>query len=121
DDAIAALAALPPQATLTVAGGGEPAEIARLESLVTALGLGGRVRLIGMRSRDELISVYDAADVVLFPVRWREPWGLVPLEAMGLGRPVVATADGGPGEYLRDGENCLVVPPVQPRAIAQAV
>jgi glycosyltransferase involved in cell wall biosynthesis len=65
--------------------------------------------------------VYAAADVVLFPVRWEEPWGLVPLEAMGVGRPVVATARGGSGEYLRDGSNCVVVPAQDPGAVARAV
>jgi len=39
---------------------------------------------------------------------WEEPWGLVPLEAMARGRPVVATGRGGSREYLRDGENCLL-------------
>ncbi len=43
-----------------------------------------------------------------FPVRWDEPWGLVPIEAMGRGTPVIATGRGGSGEYLRDGENCLL-------------
>ena len=45
---------------------------------------------------------------VLFPVRWEEPWGLVPLEAMAVGTPVVASGRGGSAEYLRDGENCLL-------------
>ncbi len=49
-----------------------------------------------------------AADALLFPVQWEEPWGLVPLEAMASGTPVVATGTGGSGEYLRDGDNCLV-------------
>jgi glycosyltransferase involved in cell wall biosynthesis len=46
---------------------------------------------------------------------------LVPLEAMGIGRPVVATARGGSGEYLLDGSNCVTVPPADPGAIAWAV
>ena len=74
-----------------------------------------------MRSRGELPDIYAGSDVVLFPVRWQEPWGLVPLEAMALGRPVIATGQGGSGEYLRDQENCLLVPPGDPRAIAAAV
>jgi glycosyltransferase involved in cell wall biosynthesis len=42
----------------------------------------------------------------------------VPLEAMAVGRPVVATGSGGSGEYLRDGENCLIY---APRASAAAL
>jgi glycosyltransferase involved in cell wall biosynthesis len=66
-------------------------------------------------------EAYAAADVVLFPVTWPEPWGLVPLEAMSVGRPVIATATGGQAEYLRDGENALIIPPGDPKALADAV
>jgi glycosyltransferase involved in cell wall biosynthesis len=45
---------------------------------------------------------------VVFPVVWEEPWGLVPIEAMARGRPVVATGRGGSSEYLRDCENALL-------------
>ena len=75
----------------------------------------------GPRPREELPAIYAGADAVLFPVTWPEPWGLVPLEAMGIGRPVVATARGGSGEYLRDGVNCLTVRPAEPAGIARAV
>jgi glycosyltransferase involved in cell wall biosynthesis len=40
---------------------------------------------------------------------------------MALARPVIATGRGGSGEYLRDGANCLIVPPEDPPAIAAAV
>jgi glycogen synthase len=71
--------------------------------------------------REELPARYAAADAVLFPVRWREPWGVVPLEAMGVGRPVVATGRGGSGEYLRDGENALLFDAEDPAALAARV
>ncbi|MDQ6606809.1 MAG: glycosyltransferase, partial [Actinomycetota bacterium] len=120
-DAISALAELPPQATLTVAGDGDPRERERLRGLARALGLADRVVMIGMRTHAQLPEVYGAADVVLFPVRWQEPWGIVPLEAMALGRPVVATGAGGSGEYLRDGENCLLARAGDSSALAAAV
>ena len=115
-DAIEALGRLPDGASLTIAGGGDETYVETLKARSS-----DRVRWLGMRSRAELPAVYEAADVVLFPVRWEEPWGLVPLEAMGLGRPVIATGRGGSGEYLRDGENCLLVAPGAPTAIAGAV
>ena len=59
--------------------------------------------------------------MTLFPVRWDEPWGLVPLEAMARGRPVIATGRGGSAEYLRDGENCLLFPAGEAGALAGAV
>ena len=41
---------------------------------------------------------------------WVEPWGLVPLEAMAVGLPVIATDAGGPTEYIHPGENALQLP-----------
>ena len=74
------------------------------------------------RGRDAIPQAYAAADATLFPVIWEEPWGLVPLESMAVGRPVVATGTGGSGEYLRDGENCLIFSPKDdPSALAAAV
>ena len=72
-------------------------------------------------SREELPSLYAASDAVLFPVLWEEPWGIVPLEAMAVGRPVVATGTGGSAEYLRDGENCLLFEAGNADALAAAV
>lgn len=66
-------------------------------------------------------AAYAAADAILFPVQWPEPWGLVPLEAMSVGRPVIATGTGGSAEYLVDGENCLLFPPGDAAALAARV
>jgi len=108
DLAIAVLAQLPSEARLRIAGGWDEREEARLREEAEALGVAGRVEFAGQRDRAELLVAYADADAVVFPVRWDEPWGLVPLEAMGRGRPVVATGRGGSAEYLRDGENCLL-------------
>jgi len=120
-DAVAALAQLPEHSQLTLAGGGDPALIARITRVAEEFGLSGRVHQLGMCSRSELPDIYAAADVVLFPVRWEEPWGLVPLEAMGIGRPVIATGRGGSGKYLRDEVNSLLVTPGDPGALTRAV
>ncbi|WP_205698108.1 glycosyltransferase family 4 protein [Conexibacter sp. SYSU D00693] len=117
--AIEALARLPERATLTVVGGGDHAHRAELEALAARLGLGARVRFTG--PVDDVGTAYAAADAVVFPVTWQEPFGLVPLEAMAVGRPVVSTATGGAAEYLEDGGNALVVAPGDPEAIAAAV
>ena len=121
EDAVLALPHLPDTATLTVVGDGDPAELERLTKLIEAEGLKKRVRLLGFKTHDELPLLYDDCDAVLFPVRWSEPQGIVPLEAMALGRPVVATGMGGSGEYLRDGVNCLLVRPGRPADLADAV
>jgi glycogen synthase len=121
DLAVAALAELPREATLTIAGSGDRAYEAELRSQIAREGLGTRVTFAGQVGRDGLPAVYAGADVVLFPVRWEEPFGLVPLEAMGIGRPVIATARGGAAEYLEDGTNALVVPSDDSRSIRDAV
>ncbi len=106
DTAIEALALLP-DAVLTVAGsGGEARHEAELRELAARLGVGDRVSFPDV-PRAELQATYADADAVVFPVRWEEPWGLVPLEAMVVGTPVVATGAGGSGEYLEHGRNCL--------------
>ena len=106
DAAVRALAELP-DARLRVVGGGDERYRESLVALAAALGVGGRVSF-ERRARGQLPAAYEGADAVLFPVRWEEPWGLVPLEAMSVGRPVVASGRGGSAEYLTDGTNCLI-------------
>jgi glycosyltransferase involved in cell wall biosynthesis len=114
-----AVRALPllPAAVLTLDGGGDEQHAADLRELARSLGVGERVRF-KRSARADLANRYAAADVVVFPVDWEEPWGLVPLEAMSVGTPVVATGRGGSGEYLRHGDNALLAPPGDFQALA---
>ena len=107
DLAIEALALLPGEATLSIVGGGDDAHLTELRGLAAARGVADRVTFT-TSERDRLQDVYASADVIVFPVVWEEPWGLVPLEAMAVGAPVVASGRGGSAEYLRDRENCLI-------------
>jgi glycosyltransferase involved in cell wall biosynthesis len=119
--AIASLPLLPAEAELSIVGEGDRPYRSRLEELASTLGVYERVRFDGQRTREQLIEVYREADAVVFPVQWSEPWGLVPLEAMALGRPVVATGRGGSGEYLADGHNALLFEAGDPVALADAL
>jgi glycogen(starch) synthase len=121
ETAVAALARLPDEATLAIDGGWDAGEEARLRELAAGLGVEARLRFRGQRTREQVRADYEEADVVVFPVIWEEPWGLVPLEAMARGRPVVATGRGGSGEYLRDGENALLFEAGDPAGLADAV
>lgn len=118
--AIEALAQLPGE-RLSIAGDGASDDVAELRALSERAGVAERVDWLGGRPREELPDLFAAHDAVLFPVVWAEPFGLVPLEAMGIGRPVVATGRGGSGEYLRDGENCLLHEAEQPGELADRV
>jgi glycosyltransferase involved in cell wall biosynthesis len=102
DLAVEALGHLPGAAALTLQGSGDPSYVEQLQREGVRFTHEPRVRLR---------EVYAEADVVLFPVQWEEPWGLVPLEAMAVGRPVVASGTGGSREYLRHEENCLIYEP----------
>jgi glycosyltransferase involved in cell wall biosynthesis len=121
EDAVRSLEHLPEQAALTFVGNWDPRDEAVLDGLIRELGLERRVTMLGRLRPEELAEVYRRFDALLFPVRWNEPWGLVPLEAMACGCPVIATARGGSAEYLRGGENCLLVPAADPLALAEAV
>lgn len=73
------------------------------------------------RPDDHLLArLYGSCDVFV-SASWWEGLGLPPLEAMACGAPVVTTDSQGVREFARDGENCLVVPPRNPTALAAAI
>jgi glycosyltransferase involved in cell wall biosynthesis len=113
-----ALALVP--ATFDVVGRGDAAYTRSLKTLAERLGVGDRTRFAAA-DRAELRNSYQTHDAVVFPVEWEEPFGLVPLEAMACGTPVVATGRGGSGEYLVDGGNSLLFPPRDSAALARSL
>ena len=120
DLAVSALPLLPDEATLRVVGDGDAEHREELERQARELGVSERVHFARV-DRDRLPQTFAEHDVLLFPVRWPEPWGLVPLEAMAVGLLVVASGRGGSAEYLDDGANCLLADPdggAEPRAAA---
>ncbi len=89
-------------------GGGDPQEAERLRDLARDTGVADRVDFVAPVARVRLADVYAAATPLVFPVTWPEPFGLVPLESMAVGRPVIATGRVGRRDYLRDGDNALL-------------
>ncbi|OQO89396.1 glycosyltransferase [Saccharomonospora piscinae] len=125
DVAIAALRTLP-EVELVIAGGpdngrlaGDP-EARRLRGYAAELGVQDRVRLVGQLPRGDMPSLLRSADVVVC-TPWYEPFGIVPLEAMACGVPVVASAVGGLTDTVVDGVTGVHVPPRRPDAVAAAV
>ncbi len=105
---------------LTIVGGSTfPEYEAQVRKLVRTLFLEENIRFTGMLARDELVSVYQQHDVLLFPSMWEEPFGITPLEAMSSGLAVIGTATGGSPEIFEDGRNALVFPKGDARACAR--
>ncbi len=118
--AVEALAELPASYRLVVDGPANDAYAGRLRALAAQRGVADRLELRRTPSA-EVARAYAGADCILFPNLWDEPWGLVPLEAMSVGRPVVSTATGGSAEFLLHERTCLRIPREDPRALAAAV
>jgi glycosyltransferase involved in cell wall biosynthesis len=117
---IRALPKLPAEASLEIDGHALDIDRREMAELAGALGVGDRVTFT-RSPRTALRDRYRAADVVVFPSEWAEPFGIVPLEAMACGIPVVATGTGGSGEFLADGTNCVRFTPGDPDDLAAAL
>jgi len=108
---------------LLIVGGGkdedEP-ELRRLRALAEELGVADRVVLRGQIPQPELPALLRSLEAVVC-TPWYEPFGIVPLEAMACGVPVVASCVGGLIDTVVDGVTGLHVPPQDPEATAQAL
>jgi D-inositol-3-phosphate glycosyltransferase len=93
------------------------AEMARLQAMRESLGLDDIVTFLGRRDQDTLQYYYSAAKVVVVPSHY-ESFGLVALEAMACGTPVVASETGGLAFLVRDGETGFHVPAADAEALA---
>jgi D-inositol-3-phosphate glycosyltransferase len=124
-DVVCAVADLP-DVELLIAGGPPKPELASdpharsLMELADRLDASDRVHLLGAVAHDELADLYrSAAAVCCTP--WYEPFGLVAVEAMACGVPVIASAVGGLAETVADGSTGVLVPPRKPAAIRDAI
>lgn len=93
-------------------------EMARVKALSDELGLNDIVLFLGKRSQDTLPYYYCAADVVVVPSHY-ESFGMVALEAMACGTPVVASQVGGLAFLVQDGVTGFVVPNGEPELLGQ--
>lgn len=92
-----------------------------MRALARRLGVLDRVRFTGWLTEEALAQELADASVVAMPSLWPEPFGLVGIEALAAGRPVIASDTGGVGDWLVDGVNGLLVKPGDARALAKAL
>jgi D-inositol-3-phosphate glycosyltransferase len=125
EDVIRALPALP-RTELVVAGGPaeseleRDAEALRLRAIASGLGVADRLVLRGRVAHEAVPALLRSADIVVC-TPWYEPFGIVPVEAMACGVPLVATAVGGLLDTVVDGVTGVLVPPHDPVALGRAV
>lgn len=115
------------QLQVLIVGGGvdvqdehEAQELRRLQELSESLGLSGQVRFIKAQPQDVLVQYYAAADVFVMPSHY-ESFGMVALEAMACGTPVVASRVGGLVSTVVSGQTGCLVPEGDWQAFAQAI
>ncbi len=115
-EAMALLVQDEPQIGMVLAGDGDLR--ATLEAQVAALGLQAQVRFTGFRQ--DILPLMQGFDIFVFS-SYLEGLGTAILDAMALGKPVVATHAGGIPEAVADGVTGLLVPPRDPQALAAAL
>jgi glycosyltransferase involved in cell wall biosynthesis len=102
--------------TLLVVGSGEQRE--ELETFTQGKGLGDRVQWVGQVNYAKLGAYFAKADVFVLPTL-EDTWGMVVLEAMVLGKPILCSKWAGASELAIDGENGYCFDPYEPNKLAE--
>jgi phosphatidylinositol alpha-1,6-mannosyltransferase len=116
-----------PNLTYVMVGGGD--DRPRLEGLAQELGLTKHIVFTGEVTDSELASLYHRSEVFLLPAKTvidksnpkGEGFGIVFLEAMAFGKPVIGPNCGAPAELIRHGKTGLLVDPENPASVAEAL
>lgn len=90
---------------------GEKLDLAYWEEKIKPF-IGGKISYEGMVSPFKLPDLYKKAKAFIFPLQWEEPFGLVMIEAMACGTPVIAFNRGSVKEVVKDGVTGFVIPPL---------
>ncbi|MBN2469713.1 MAG: glycosyltransferase [Anaerolineae bacterium] len=108
-------------ARLDIIGAGDPAYLARLETLARDLGVAEQVSFVGFIPHEEVLERFKMYTAVLVNSLWEEPLAGTIAEGMARGLPVIVTDRGGNPEIIDDGVNGMLVPPGDASALAAAI
>lgn len=112
-----------PDARVLVVGGPhetEPYYEHHLQALAKRLGVANRVHFSGTMPHHRIPLAMQACDVIVHASK-HEPFGIVIVEALALGKPTIASTNGGPAEIIRHNDCGLLVPPDQPSRLCSAL
>jgi glycosyltransferase involved in cell wall biosynthesis len=115
------LSRLPKRVVGTIVGDPDSAMRAIIEREARRLNCWHRVKMTGWVERTDVAKIVEQAGAVIFPSIWAEPFGIVGLEAMARGVPVVAFDVGGVSDWLKDGINGFLIPRDDTRKMAGRV
>jgi glycosyltransferase involved in cell wall biosynthesis len=115
------LSRLPERVIGTIVGDPDSAMRAIIEKEARRLKCWHRVKMTGWVERADVAKIVEQAGAVIFPSIWAEPFGIVGLEAMARGIPVVAFDVGGVSDWLKDGVNGFLIPRDDTRMMAERV
>jgi glycosyltransferase involved in cell wall biosynthesis len=111
-------AALLAERPLVLAGKVDPIDTAHVRSAVEPWLDGDRIRIVGEVGGETKRALLAGADALLFPIEWAEPFGLVMIEALATGTPVIGFRRASVPEVIRDGETGFVVDDIDEMADA---
>lgn len=100
---------------------GDGWDLERLKGLTKSLGLGDKVEFLGWLEHQKVSKYSASCRMLVVPSIWPEPFGIIGLEAMYFGKPVVAFDSGGISTWLRDGQNGFLVPRLDVAKLAEKI
>ncbi len=100
---------------------GDGPDLGRTRKLARELEIEDRVEFVGWAPREKHLAYYQRASVVVVPSVWPEPFGMVGIEAMSCGKPVVAFNVGGIPEWLEHGVTGFLVKPYDVKEMAEKI
>ncbi|MFH1714512.1 MAG: glycosyltransferase family 4 protein [Candidatus Nealsonbacteria bacterium] len=111
-----------PSVKMRIIGQGNKQDTERITELIDSLGIAKHVDFLGQKSNEEVLRIISEHKIIVVPEQWPSEFGpLALVEAMALGRPVVAADIGSAPDFIKDGKNGLLVKHNSPENFAKKI